>query len=677
MKKSIKSSVQRAIALSVISASVITIAATSEITLSTAEKNSKIQAESLAASYAFAISESIDSIKDEIKNIAQNENIANPSIPLEDRKSYLKLARRNTVFTDLSVSDKNGNTYSGVNISDQGYFQEAMGGKTFISSPLSKKEDNSAAIIAASQLTSLGPTGIVYGTIKLDFFNKYTEQIKLGETGYGFIIDKNGNFVANPDANLLSSFANAINNAENKSETGLKLLLSKIVSEKSRKSSITTMNGQKVLLAFAPIESEEGWTLVVSQNYSEIISECYKNILISIAVLAFIILCSIPFSRIISKSISAPINKAVDRLSLLAQGDLHSPIPQGNFESETKILLDALETTSNSMQSYIYDISNVLKNISDGNLAVISSQEYQGDFEPIKISLEKIINSLNLMINEIKSAAYTVSKNAAQVSEGAITISNNSSVEASAIEELDSMMDEISKSVMINTQNVQKAKILAEKIEALIQEEKQNMQNVLKSIEEMNINSQQISKIIHTIDDIAFQTNILALNASVEAARVGSAGKGFAVVASEVRNLAQRSADAVNDTESLIGITIDSIKSSTNYADTTFKNFEEIMTSSEEIFDLIENIFIASNNQTESIKQMQIGMEQITNSIIANSSFANQSLAASKSLSEQAKGLEEKLSKFKLKSEGIFPDKQINEEVTPFDENTETEACNF
>ena len=190
-------------------------------------------------------------------------------------------------------------------------------------------------------------------------------------------------------------------------------------------------------------------------------------------------------------------------------------------------------------------------------------------------------------------------------------------------------------------------KILNHASEALVQCNEQ-MQDLEKVMGEINVQSGKISNIIKTIEDIAFQTNILALNASVEAARAGTYGKGFAVVANEVGNLSTKSSEASKEITQLIEATISTIEKGLAATDHTAKSLVEVMGQAQGAVSLVDEIAVASQQQAAAISQIDIGVSQISTVVQSNSATSEESAAASEELSGQANVLHDLVSQFEL-----------------------------
>ncbi len=219
------------------------------------------------------------------------------------------------------------------------------------------------------------------------------------------------------------------------------------------------------------------------------------------------------------------------------------------------------------------------------------------------------------------------------------------------MEELFSTFHEISDHIKKTSQNANEAAEIAKGSLEKVERGNLKMQEMIQAMERINEASNKIGVIIKTIEDIAFQTNILALNASVEAARAGNAGKGFAVVANEVKVLAAKSTDAVKDTTAMIQAAIEAAENGKEIALETAGYLSGIVQESKDSAALIEKISVAAEEQSESVTEVTKGVEQISNVIKMNSSTAEESAAASEELSGQAQIMKQLVSCFKLRAE--------------------------
>lgn len=375
-----------------------------------------------------------------------------------------------------------------------------------------------------------------------------------------------------------------------------------------------------------------------------------KNLLILLASSIFALLIGIFFVCLLANKITNPLKQITKRLVLLAQGDLHTPVPNIHTKDETGILADTAKTTVSEFSGVIRDIGNNLHELSNGNFTTDITHNYKGDMIPIKESILQIRNSLNNTLIEIDRSADLVSNNSDQVSLAAQSLAQGATEQASSIETLSSTINDISTKVKDSANNAINANEKAFHVNKVIEVGDKQFKELVNAMENIASSSKQIKNIIKTIDDIAFQTNILALNAAVEASHAGEAGKGFAVVADEVGSLANKSAKAAKNTTLLIENALKAIEDGTNIVNSTTDTLEKVVSNTKDITFEIENISNSSNEQSQAIGDATQGLEQISIVVQQNSETAQESAEASKELSGQAKALKNLVGKFKLRN---------------------------
>jgi methyl-accepting chemotaxis protein len=296
--------------------------------------------------------------------------------------------------------------------------------------------------------------------------------------------------------------------------------------------------------------------------------------------------------------------------------------------------------------NHIIEIIDTLEKLSDGDLTVKAN--ILSDKDKIGISMEKTVKNLNGMFIEINESSRQVFNGSSQIADGAQSLASGSAEQAATLQEISASIQEIESKTKENAERTNSASALAERIMHNAETSNRQMEQMITAVDEINQANQNISKVIKAIDDIAFQTNILSLNAAVEAARAGSAGKGFAVVAEEVRNLATKSANSAKETGKLITNSMEKAQLGTRIAGETASSLLEIVTGIHESGKIIAEIARSSNEQTLAIEQINIAVSGITKVVQQNSATSEESAAASQEMSGQAEMLENLLTQFRL-----------------------------
>lgn len=484
--------------------------------------------------------------------------------------------------------------------------------------------------------------GILGTSIKLDELSEEISSIKVGENGYVFIIDREGNIASHPNKELRGTPLDVPE-------------ISKVISDKKEDGIVyyDYVNPEgKVEPKYAVYQKIPGldWYVMTSMYVSEISDQTSILIWYTFIGAILITILAIIVGLIFAKKLTVPLKKLAIAADEIAAGKLDVEIDV-KTNDETGNVAKGMIALVKRLENYILcidEISSVLFDISRGNLVFDLKEDYSGEFEKIKESLEEISNELRNTLSQISVAADEVSSGSEQVAGGAQALSQGATEQASSIQELSASITEVSEQIKKSADGTSYAKAIANETSGDVQKGNIYMQNMVKAMEEINATSNEIGSIIKTIDDIAFQTNILALNAAVEAARAGSAGKGFAVVADEVRTLASKSAESAKDTSALIEKAVSAVQNGMNIANQTAKILGNIVDGAEKSAVVIEEIANTSIEQADSVNQITIGINQIASVVQNNSATAEESAAASEELSGQAQMLKDLVGKFNI-----------------------------
>lgn len=414
----------------------------------------------------------------------------------------------------------------------------------------------------------------------------------------------------------------------------------------------TVIFGEKYMATYMPIKDGKGTilgALFTGAPMAQSISNRRTVAIISISLGAvMLILASAVFLRFVTVNISGPVSMVKTMAAEMEVGNLRgNPGIRGKIgNNEIGDLAKALASAITTLDGYISDISEMMKEMSEGNFGYQTSVSYKGDFISIGQSASALHDKMKSVVSSINTSADEVYNGSEQISNISSVIADGTTRQAAAAEELSASMAEISDSINLTVESVEKTMELSHMSLNTVNNQSTQIKDMLSAMENIEESTGEISKIIQSIEDIAFQTNILALNAAVEAARAGAAGKGFAVVADEVRNLATKSAEAAKNTSTLIESCIAAVNNGSDMAHRTASAMNTVVENVNSTNKLIDDINLQTAKQAEAVAQVKAGIDSITDVVQQNSATAEESAANCQELNSQAMNLRKQIAIF-------------------------------
>lgn len=376
---------------------------------------------------------------------------------------------------------------------------------------------------------------------------------------------------------------------------------------------------------------------------TEIISTA---IFIAVLVVGIMQLCSMIFIR---KRVLHPVITVKKQMGEISQGNLSAEFALQSDTSEIGMLVESIHETKRELKKYIHDIDSKLNQMANGKMDFEIGNDYRGEFLPIQKAMHQIVDSLNNALSRINDTAGQVSEESKRMASDAEVLSSGAVEQASAVEELSASIQELAGQVDRTSADADNARKSSTDAANQLEICNQKMGDLTKAMDEISNASQQIGGIIKTIEDISFQTTLLALNAAVEAARAGEAGKGFAVVAEEVKSLANKSSDSAQNITELIENSIMLIQQGSSLSKDTTEALAVGVMGARKSTDLMERIADSALQQSQSLQQLTLGMEQISGVVQTNASTAEKSAMSAKELYSQAEELKVSIQQFKLR----------------------------
>lgn len=531
----------------------------------------------------------------------------------------------------------------GWDITGRGWYGCITEKKTVLTEPYVDSSTSKLILSAASPVYD-DATGEVLGAvgmdIALDHMTEIMSEYKIGRKGYMLLLSENGTFLYHPDQNIIQKNISDVNVSENVRSA----IASKTNAFLKYKVDGLTKYGS---LQYA---GDTGYVVLSNMPLSEYYSVLIAMIVALIIIFAAgIVLIALSIKKSANK-LTQPILELNHTAQQLAAGNLDVDI---HITSEDEIgeLGDSFQKTVDRLKEYIAYIdetSQVLSQIADGKLRVDLQYDYVGEFQKIKTALLNISDSMNQVMVGINESADQVSVGASELASASQMLAEGAQEQASSIEEIAATTATVADQVENSRREAEASAQATAQAASMIEENQEKMKLMMDAMNKIQETSQQVVGIIQTIEEIASQTNLLSLNASIEAARAGEAGKGFAVVADEIGKLAQESSKAANNTRELIEISMEEIIKGNAIANGAMNSLKESVDAVNQVNEMIQNTAEGASVQAENMKQLRVGIEEITHGIQDNSAASEETSATSEELAAQAEILNKMVQKFEL-----------------------------
>jgi methyl-accepting chemotaxis protein len=358
------------------------------------------------------------------------------------------------------------------------------------------------------------------------------------------------------------------------------------------------------------------------------------------------------------------------------EGRLSARADAGRHQGDFRKIIEGINSTLDSVIRPVEAGALVLSQMADGDLTGRVEGNYHGDHRRIVESINAVADSLMKALTDVSEAVSATASASSQISSSTEEMAAGAQEQTSQTGEVASAVEEMTKTILENSRNAsmaaetaKQAKLRAEQGGKVVEESVNGMRRIADvvnrsadTVKELGRSSDQIGEIISVIDDIADQTNLLALNAAIEAARAGEQGRGFAVVADEVRKLAERTTKATKEIAGMIRkIQSDTagavssmeegtaeVKNGIEHANRAGTSLEEIVGVSQKVTDMVTQIAAASEQQSSASEQISKNVEAISKVSAETAQGTQQIARAAEDLNRLTDNLQQLVSRFRL-----------------------------
>ncbi len=375
------------------------------------------------------------------------------------------------------------------------------------------------------------------------------------------------------------------------------------------------------------------------------------TIIVAIVVVIVAVIYSTRLSVAIAKSIQEPMEALQDRFVSFAEGDVDSPFPATDSEDEIADLVVSASGMAERIGKIVKDMNYLLNEMANGNfrLATSCEGEYVGTFRGLLEAIRAMNRQMSSTLKGVDEASQQVLAGSTNLAQAAQAVAEGATDQAASVEEMQAMIDQLNNGIKRTAEELEKSYNEAQRYAEVAEGSRQDMEEMMKSMGSISETSEKIGRIIAEIEDIASQTNLLSLNASIEAARAGDAGRGFAVVADQIRTLAEQSAQSAVNSRALIESSMNEVEKGNKNAVKASDSLREVVEGIRTVAESAKNMKELSLEQSESMEQTDEAAGKIAEVVQSNSATAEETSATSEELNAQANVLSELVSQFTLR----------------------------